>query len=299
MKTFNERLWSKEIYNKFIDFTNQPNYWIPIFDPKKDPAVIAAKKLMDAIEDKESDSYKSAKLVYDATVKAADSSNLLTQEKVNAILAEEKKKSQKAHQDTLDQLKALKKQANLTSEERSELEKKIETIESTLKTEEQLAAENAKKAENRHKKELGSMEEKKTKWKTRYTNSTIDGALRDACEVEGQKAYYPKQVLAILRPDTHLIEALDKDGKPTGDLVPQVKFKDQKDGKSITLDLSVNDAVKRMSEMKEHANLFAGKGTGGPGLHRDRQDTGNLKELAKDTKAYREARKDGSLTLEE
>ncbi len=69
------------------------------------------------------------------------------------------------------------------------------------------------------------------------------------------------------------------------------------DGKPVTLDVSVKDAVKRMREMDEYANLFIGDGTGGTGGSTRNSSGGNLNvaELAKDPVKYREARKAGKI----
>jgi hypothetical protein len=299
MKIVNEKLWSKEIYNGLIDFTNQPSYWVPIFDPKKDPAVIIAKKVLDSITDKTSEDYKNAEILYNAALKAADSSKLLTQKQVDELIAKETGKLKEGHRNTLEELNLLKEQANLTVKERADLEQKIEAAQATLITTEELAAQNAEKLEKRHTKEIEDLTNRKSHWKKLYTTSTINGAIRDACEIEGQQAFSSKQVLAILSPDTKLVEALDKQGKPNGILTPEVSFKDKdKDGKPIVLKLHPTEAVKRMSEMTEHANLFKGKGKGGGGLNNEQHSSADLKALGQDPAAYRAARKDGSLTLE-
>jgi len=60
---------------------------------------------------------------------------------------------------------------------------------------------------------------------------------------------------------------MDDNGEPTGMLAPKVKFPDtDKDGKSVILDLTVTEAVKRMKELTDqYGNLFKGTAAGGIG----------------------------------
>ncbi len=265
--------------------------WKPVFDD----AVAVAQKYYDSIEDKESDPAKAAKIMLDAAKKAADSSNLFTQDQVNEFLKKDKTKHQAAHQKTLDELEAQTKKSNLSGQERLDLEKQIEETRKLLETKEATAEETMNKVTKAHAKEVTTLTERKDLWKSRYTKSTITNSLTQAAVAH--KAGNPAQVIAILQPLTTLTEELDKKGKPTGDLVPMTTWKDLDDKKQpVTLTLSPADVVKRMSEMDEHMNLFDADGTGGQGRHR-RSAAGNLdvKEIAKDTEAYRKARKDGTI----
>jgi hypothetical protein len=271
--------------------------WYPIFD-SNDPAVKAAQANYDSIDNKESDEAKIAKLILDATIKAADSKNLFTQEQVNGFLAKDKKKSQEEHQRTLDELEALKKKANLTVQERQDLETQIETTRKLLETKEVTAEETISKLTKSHEKELKTVTEERDLWKNRYTSSTIENSLTQAA-VE-HKAGNPSQVIALLQPTTRLVEDLDNKGKPTGELVPKVSWKDKDDkGKEITLELAPAEVVKRMTTMDEHLNLFVADGTGGPGgYRRPAVAAPDVVELAKDQVAYRKARKEGSINID-
>jgi len=267
--------------------------WTPVFDA----AVDAAQKYYDSIEDKESDAAKAAKLMLDAAKKAADSSNLFTQDDVNKMLAEDKRKHQQAHQKTLEDLEALQKKSNLSTQERSDLEKQIEETRKLLETKEATAEEALTKAQKAHAKELETLSGERDLWKTRYTSSTIDNSLTQAA-VE-HKAGNPAQVIALLRPTTTLQEELDPKGKPTGNLVPMVNWKDKDEkGKIVELVLPPADVVKRMAEMPEHLNLFGADGTGGQGkFRRNAQGALDVRETAKDPAAYRKARKEGAIPI--
>lgn len=269
--------------------------WVPVFDD--DAAVKAAQKYYDSIEDKESDAAKGAKLMLDAAKKAADSSNLFTQDQVNGFLSEDKKKHQTAHQKTLDELEALQKKSNLSQSERDDLEKQITETRKLLETKGATAEEALKKAQKAHIKEVETLTGERDLWQGRYTKSTISNSLTQAAVAN--KAGNPAQVIAILQPITTLTEELDPKGKPTGQLVPMVAWKDKDDkGKDVALTLTPSDVVKRMSEMDEHLNLFSADGEGGQGKFR-RSAAGDIdvRETAKDPAAYRKARKEGAIPI--
>ena len=269
--------------------------WYPVFDgdDDDDPAVVIAQAAYDAIEDKESDAAKSALLVLDA-VKKGTSKSLFTQEDVNNFLAKDKKKLQGEHQKTLDELNLLKQRANLSAEERAELEKRIEDTQLALTSKEEMALQEKKKLEKAHAKEVANLTQERDNWHNLYKKSTIETAITNAAV--SHKAFAPSQIISYLGPKTQLVEGLDEKGKPNGTWVPEVMFNDVKDDKPIVLKLSPMDAVKRMKEMDEHVNLFKGEGT--DGIHRFQRAPGEKTDastLAKDPKAYREARKNGTL----
>jgi hypothetical protein len=220
---------------------------------------------------------------------------VFTQEEVNRILAEDKRKHQTTLQKTLDELNLVKSKANLTDTERHELDSRIETLQNTLKTKEELAKSEIEKLTKKHGKVVDDLTLDRDSWKSKYTDSTIVRSITDAAVVT--EAFSPEQIVAILKPKTQLAEALDEDGKPTGNLVPKVSFDTKdKDGKTVTLNLSPSDAVKKMSEEERYFNLFKGKGAGGlGGTNKGKVGEGDIKKLAQDPSAYRKARAEGKL----
>ena len=166
----------------------------------------------------------------------------------------------------------------------------------SLRTKEELAQQEREKLIKNHNKEIEKLTSERDTWQKLYQSSTIETAITNA-SIEHQ-AFSPSQINAYLGPKTRLVEGLDEKGKPNGRWVPEVTFEDVKDGKPIVLKLSPSEAVKRMKEMDEHVNLF--KGEGESGLNRFQQRKGkdlDLKTLASDPKAYREARKAGTVAF--
>jgi len=189
---------------------------------------------------------------------------LLTQGEVNAILAREKRKHQDQTQKAVDELNALKKKANITAEERQELDKRIEVLQNELLSKEELAKKEATKARKKHQGEVEKLSNERDTWKSRFTESTIKRSITDAAVAN--KAFHPQHIVAILRPSTHLDEVLNKEGEPTGEYEAKVDFDDvDEKGKPVKLTVTVKDAVKRMRDMEEHQNLFQGDGAGGLG----------------------------------
>lgn len=263
--------------------------WCPVYEESPEAVAIAEKVASEA------------KAAAEATAKAAEEAaragKTFSQEEINKILAEDRRKHQDQTKKALEELDALKAKSNITAQEREELETRIEGMRSELMTKEELASKEKNKVATQHRTEITDVTKDRDHWKGKFTESTIQRTITDAA-VEND-AHVPEQIVAILRPNTQLVEALDAEGKPTGDLIPKVKFSDvDKDGKPVTLELTIPEAVKRMREIEKYLNLFKGEGVGGLGsLSRPGGKDLDIKELAKDPKAYREARKKGDVTF--
>ena len=218
-----------------------------------------------------------------------------SQEQVNKLLAEEKRKGQSRTQKALEELEALKGKADLSSKDRSDLENRIEILNNEMLTKEELSKKDKDKILKQHEKSIMDISTERDTWRQRFTQSTIQRTITDAAAAN--EAFVPAQIVALLQPKTRLIEALDSEGKPTGNLIPKVEFEDSdKDGKPIILDITVPEAVKRMKEQEIHGNLFKGAGTGGVGgTNHGKGGNVDLKTIAKDPAEYRRLRKEGKL----
>lgn len=189
----------------------------------------------------------------------------MTQDQVNTILAEEKRKHQAKQKEMLQQLEQLQTSTRLSEEERTALNTQVEELRLQTTTSE----ERARTALERQKKEydgkLTTATTERDEWRGRYTETAIGHEITNAAVTN--EAFAPSQIAAILRPNTRLTEELDETGKPTGRLIPKVKFDAlDKDGKAITLDLTVTEAVKRMKETPDvYGNLFKSNAQGGLG----------------------------------
>lgn len=230
--------------------------------------------------------------------KGPDNVKVFSQEDLDRIVRSRLKKQEEAQKRLVGEVNALKAKADLTSEERTEWETRLEQLSNSLLSEKELAAKEAKRLQDEHTKTLSDKDAEIEKWQTRFTTSTITRSLTDAA-VE-HKAFHPEQIVSLLDRKTRLVEEL-ADGKPTGRLVPRVRFESIDDkGKPAMLDISPSEAVKLMTEIGKYQNLFEGKGTGGLGTrsHADGGKKQNLASMAKDPASYIKGRRDGTIQLD-
>lgn len=249
--------------------------WKPVFEGEEAAAAAAA----------------AAKAAADAKGKT------FTQDDVNKMMAEDRRKHQTQAQKALEELEAIKAKASLTDSEKSELETRMEEMRKQLMTKEELAKQALEKTQKQAKADLDNLLKDRDSWKNRYTESSIIGAIIDASAKH--EAFDPEQIVAILRPKTRLAEDLDEHGKPTGRLVPKVDFTDKdKDGREVTIEIAVADAVKKMTEVDRYSNLFKETGTGGVGRTNRAKNTSvaDIVEIARtNPQKYREMRKAGKI----
>jgi hypothetical protein len=221
-----------------------------------------------------------------------------TQDDVNKFVAEEKRKMKAQADKLVTELEAMRSKANITTQEREEIEQRLESVKSEFMTKEELLKQEKVKTEQKLKTDLETKTREADTWKTKFTQSTITRSIVDAAITS--EAYNPNQIVAQLAPNTRLVEVLGEDNKPTGEFVAKVKITEKdKDGKDVTLDLPVAEAVKKLSDQDSFANLFKGKGAGGTGSqNRGGGRAPDLKTLATDAEAYRKARREGKLSFQ-
>ena len=230
----------------------------------------------------------------DAAAAAAAAEKKFNQDDVNTMLAKEKRKTQDAQKRLAQELEKAKQDVALSDEDRTELSKQVEELERKYMTIEERSIQAADKTKGQHDSAIKDLVTERDAWQQRFTSATIDVAITQAASAN--KAIQTEQIAALLRPFTKLTEKLDEDNKPNGTFESRVAFNDtDKNGKPIVLDLSVPEAVKRMSELSNYGNLFVnGKsgGLGGVGNSGKRTNDAELLEKAmNDSALYRELRK--------
>jgi len=190
-----------------------------------------------------------------------------TQEQVNSIIAKERKKIEESakqqNADTLNQLQMLQTKANLSDEEKSELEGKISTLEKQVFTAEELSAKERKKLQAEYDQKLEEATGQSDYWQGQFTEATISRSITDGA-VKAE-AFNPSQINAILRPQTRLEPIKDEEGNVKG-YAPIVTMKSTgKDGKPVELELPVDKAIAQLKEDENFYNLFKGKSLDGLG----------------------------------
>lgn len=218
-----------------------------------------------------------------------------TQDQLNKALAEDRRKHDDTRKKLTDEINTLKSRSNLTADEASELSKRLEETNSKYMTETELKNSELKKLKTSYDTDTKKLSDERDGFKSRFERSTIHRAITDASATEG--AFSAGQIIPLLERDARVVDIIDEDGKPTGDVEVKIKFKTFDDKKkAITLDLPAAQAVKRMKEDESYGNLFKGVGKGGLG-DTNRGGSGNgtldLAELAKDPEKYRAAKAKG------
>lgn len=213
-----------------------------------------------------------------------------SQDDLNRFLADERRKLEKQNKQVITQLENLKKNSELTSKQKEELETRIEQLQNSFLTKEELAKKEQEKLAKQYNQEKESLATELTSWKTRYADETVKRSIMDSAVAN--EAYNPDQIVEILKTKTSLTEDVDEEGKPQGAFTPKVKFKSSdKDGKTITLDLTVPEAIKHMKDTPEKwGNLFKSGVNGGIGATTKPGGKRGLPDF-KDPVAYREWRK--------
>ena len=227
--------------------------------------------------------------------KPADGEISMTQTKLNELMATNRRKLTQQNEKLVGEINSLKDQVTMTSDERTELEERIEKLQEQTMTQEEIAKRNTTKAGQAHQKELDKLTTERDHWQSNYTNERVSRSLQDAA-IEA-KATVPEQIVSLLGPQTVLSPVLDEVGKPTGAYEPLVKFVDvDDDGKPATLALSPGDAMKRMKELPDRfGNLFMNPGSGGFGADNGAGGKGGKKQTVdtiKDPAAYMKWRKE-------
>lgn len=203
-------------------------------------------------------------------------------------------KDKAAREALIRQLEEITNQKNGTESQLSELQNTIEELKNRDKSKEQLAAEKEAKLKKEYDDKLNGAETVAKTFKSKYESKLIDVEILSVAKSE--KAFRENQILAFLKPMSSVVDVLDDGGKPTGDEQVRVKYKTKdKDGKPVTHDLTVLEAVKMMKEQDDYANLFIDEGTGGVGGGPNNSQSQRKKDAAALVKMsdeeYREYRK--------
>lgn len=237
-----------------------------------------------------------AKAAADAKAAAAsdDDDKKFTQEEVNAFVATEKRKLQEKQRSLANELEGMKKEKNLTAKQKGELQQRIDDLQSQYLTTEEKARQDAERKQKEYDGALKTATTERDEWKMKHESLVIGTEIATA-SIEHDAIHF-EQISALLSPRAKLTESLDEDGQPTGSFEPRISFPDtDKDGGDIVLELSINDAVKRMRELKKYQNLFHTDKKGGLGSTGS-TPSGKKVDLAKiartNPKEYRRLRKE-------
>lgn len=186
----------------------------------------------------------------------------MSQEDLNKMQASNRRKLTKDNTTMAEQLEQLQGKVALSDQQREEMESTIETLRTQSLTTDELAKRDAKKLAGTHQKTVDSLTVERDDWKTLFTGAEIRRGIVDAAVAA--QVYDPEQIVEILEKNTHLVEETDEATKKTSRKIV-VDFESQDDdGNNVVLNLSPDDALKAMREVKRFANQFVQEGQ--PGL---------------------------------
>jgi hypothetical protein len=209
-----------------------------------------------------------------AAAAAAAGKTSFTQDDLNKILAEDRRKHQSQLKTMETKLQEVLTSKNLNENERKALQENLAAVQGQLRSKEAQAALEKEELKQSYETRLTESEKKAQGWESLYRESTLDRSLQDAAVKND--AFSPSQIVTLLRPMTALIEEMDPaTNKSTGRYKPMVTMPDvdPKTGLSTAMVRTPEEAVKRMKELPDqYGNLFkagvvsgigAGSATGG------------------------------------
>lgn len=179
-----------------------------------------------------------------------------TQDELNKILAEEKRKQRAQSEKIEKQLKDTLASAKLSQDERAKLDDMLEDVRKQMRSKEEQAKFEKKKLEEEHSTRISDLEARLGLAETRYKDTIIDRALMDAA-VTGD-AFNPAQVVTLLKPHVKIV-----DDKP---MIDFPDFSEDEKREPITTQRTAEDAIKRMKQLPDiWGNLFKSNVVAGVG----------------------------------
>lgn len=193
------------------------------------------------------------KFLEDATARG-----FIPQEKANTLVAEEKRKLTKQLEDLQANFKG-------TQKEKEALTQQIEQLKSEYQTSEEKAKDEFSKKTNELLAKLEAESKAATAWKANYAQLLKRNELLRAANQF--KAFNPDLIVDLMNPRGDIVERIGDDGTPSGQFEAKFRVsKKGKDGKTVELSVTAEDAVKFMTEQPEvYGSLFQNGKAGGAG----------------------------------
>lgn len=221
-----------------------------------------------------------------------------TQADVDRMMTDFRQGLQKTNKEMAERLEQLQNTANLTAAEKEELKQTLENLSNQHKTAEQQRAEAADKAKKKYEADLSAVNTERDKYRVGYHNLIVSTAIQAGAIAS--KAASAAQLTMMLLPQAKVVEELDESGKPTGNMVAKIPltYTDPKTKKPVSVELPIPEAIAKMAELDEFANLFLvdGKpGVGGSSGAGPGGKSGNIDWAGLTPEQHRKARKEAGL----
>lgn len=187
-----------------------------------------------------------------------------TQEQVNKMLADNKRAVQQQRDDAIKQLEEVRNTVTLTQQQKEELDARIETLQQQHLTKEQQLAADLEKATKKSKAEIENLSGETKKWRSNFENMLVENAIITGATKH--TAANAKQMQAMLSTQAKVVEEVDEKGVPTGKFVVKLPMNviDPKTKQPVQVELEMSEAIGKMREDPDNANLFLTDGK--PGL---------------------------------
>lgn len=187
------------------------------------------------------------------------------QDHINKLMAEQKRTVVKENQELIKQLETIRDSANLTAQQKEELEARISTLSQQHLTEQQKLAAAAATWEKKYKTDTEALTGEARKWKGSYEKLLVTNAILEGSKSNNAASH--KQMTDMLLPKAKVVEVVDDAGQPTGEFVAKVPVTiiDAKTKKPVTVELPIVEAIAEMRKDPDFANLFLVDGKPGFG----------------------------------
>ncbi len=195
-----------------------------------------------------------------------------TQDEVNTLLKRDKDAAKKERDELRAQLEKLNAEG-ITQENRDALQARIDELANAGKTLEERTKESLANKDKEWAKKYDVSQGEIKKWRTEYETYRAETEVLKA-GVE-YKATNPSQIYRMIKSDIFYVETLDENNKGTGKYVPKMKVEVKEGNETKTLELSIPEGIKKMSEMEDFSNLFGSGASSGLGGSNNGSGTGN------------------------
>jgi hypothetical protein len=200
---------------------------------------------------------------------------VFTQDEVNKMMAEHKRTLQQENAQLVKQLEEIRSNANLTQQQKDELDARITTLQQQHLTKEQQLSGELEKVSKKYKTETETLANEAKKWQSQFhTTLATQALLEGATKHQAAKA---SQIIAMFGHKVKVVEEVDDQGQPTGRFVPKLPMTvlDPKTKKPVDVELDVVEAIGKLREDPDYSNLFLVNGV--PGIGGSPSANGNNK----------------------
>ena len=203
---------------------------------------------------------------------------MISQEIFNREAAKIRAQGKKETEALLQKFTEIQARLNLSEKEKEETALALEAIRTTGMTEKQKLEHQLQKIQDTTKAEIAKLSEDATSWQKRFEDQQLQTQIQSA--VSANKGVDAEPFLALTKMWGTKITEIKIDDKNTGRYEARVMFPDtDKENKPIILDLTIDESVKRMSEIPKYKNMFNHGQTEGTGLRTDQFGDGKAGQM--------------------